>query len=199
MKKLLVATNNPGKFKEYKEIFKQLKIPLKLIFLRSLNIKEKVNEDGKTFKENAIKKAEFYCKLTNLPVLSDDGGMEIDYLNGAPGVKSRRWLGYEASDEEIIKFTLKKLKDVPGDKRGAQLRAVMGLAFPGGKKVHIFEGALRGSIAEKPMMGRIKGYPFRSLFLPSGRKKYLGELHIVAHRKKAVEKASPVLKKYFNF
>jgi XTP/dITP diphosphohydrolase len=199
LKTLLIATNNPGKVLEYKEIFRKLKIPLEIVSLKDLNIKAKIDETGKTFEENAIKKAKFYCKLTNLPTLSDDSGIEIDYLNGEPGVKSRRWPGYEASDEEIIKFTLKKLKGIPQNKRGAQLRAVIGLAFPETKRVYIFEGILRGSIAKKPIDKSIAGYPFRSIFIPERDNKYLGELDIVAHRKQAVEKALPLLKKNFKF
>lgn len=196
MKELLIATKNPGKVREYKEIFKQLKIPVKLVSLRDLGIRKGVEEDGQTFEENAIKKAKFYCQSSGLPTLSDDAGIEIDYLNGEPGVRSRRWPGYEASDEEIIEFTLEKLKGVPEKKRVAQLRAVVGLAFPGNEKIYIFEGILRGLIAEKPIKREIRGYPFRSLFLPLGGDKYLGELHIVAHRKQAIEKALPIIKKY---
>lgn len=206
MRKLLIATKNPGKILEYEEIFKQLKIPLRLISLKRLNIKERIEENGKTFEENAIQKARFYYKLTGLPTLSDDSGIEIDYLNGEPGVKSRRWPSsakasegkpeYEASDEEIIKFTLKKLRRVPISKRGAQLRAVIGLIFPGDEKVYAFEGVLRGHIAEKPIKLRMNGYPFRSIFIPLSGNKYLGELSIVAHRKQALEKALPIIKKY---
>ena len=87
-KKLLIATNNPGKLKEYKKLLKDL--PLKIVSLKNLGIKNKVDENAKTFEENAVKKAEFYSQLTGLPTLSDDGGLEIDYLNGEPGVKSRR-------------------------------------------------------------------------------------------------------------
>jgi len=197
MNKFLIATTNPGKIREYKEIFKQLKIPLKIVSLKDLNIRIKIAETGKTFEENAVKKAKFCCKLTNLPTLADDSGIEIDYLNGEPGVRSRRWPGYEASDEEIIKFTLKKLKGVPKNKRGAQLRAVIGLAFPGDRKVYTFKGILRGVIAKKPIKKRFRGYPFRTLFIPAQSKKYLGELSIVAHRKQAIEKALPLLKKKF--
>jgi XTP/dITP diphosphohydrolase len=196
MKKLLIATGNPGKIREYKEIFKQLKLPIKLISLKELKIKEKAEETGKTFRENAIIKASFFSKLSNLPTLSDDAGIEIDYLNGEPGVKSRRWLGYEMTDEEIINTALKKLEGAPKGKRSAQLKAVIGLNFPPSKKIYTFEGALRGFIAEKPMSKKLKGYPFRSIFMPLGNKKYLGQLGIVAHRKIAVEKSLKTIKKY---
>lgn len=188
MKKLLIATTNPGKVLEYKEIFKELKLPIELVSLKEVGIIEKAEEDGSTFEENAIKKARFYFNLSNLPTMSDDGGLEIDYLNGEPGVKSRRWPGYEASDEELQQIALDKLRGVPGEKRGAQLKAVIGLIFPSDEKFYTFEGILRGIIAEKPFDKIIAGYPFRSIFITDNQ--------LFAHRKKAVEKAIPIIKKY---
>jgi XTP/dITP diphosphohydrolase len=164
MKKLLIATNNPGKVKEYKELLKDL--PLKLVSLKDLGIKDKVNESGKTFEENAIKKAKFYSRLSGFLTLADDGGLEIDYLNGEPGVNSRRWPGYEATDKELIDFCLKKLEGVPWQKRKAQLRVIIALAIPG-KEVLTFEGKLRGIILTKPRGKLIPGYPFRPIFLSS--------------------------------
>ncbi|MFC1789619.1 non-canonical purine NTP pyrophosphatase [Patescibacteria group bacterium] len=197
MKKLLIATTNPGKVREYKGIFKKLKLPISLISLKDLGIIKKVKENGKTFRENAIKKAKFYQKIAKIPVLSDDAGLEINYLNGEPGVKSRRWPGYEASDEELINLTLKKLNGVPDNKRGAQLKSVIGLSLPGVAKVYTFEGKLKGFIGNIPIKKRIAGYPFRSLFKLSKKGKYLGEMNITeAHRKEAVKKALPIIKKY---
>lgn len=196
MKKLLIATTNPAKVREYKAIFKELGLEIELVSLQEAGIDKKIEETGSTFEENAIQKAEFYHGLSDLPVLSDDAGIEIDYLEGEPGVHSRRWSGYAASDEKIMQMALDKLKGVPKEKRGAQLKAAVALIFPPDLKVHIFEGILRGKIAEKPFGTAIAGYPFRSIFLPEGAKKYLNELDIIAHRKEAVEKALPIIKKY---
>jgi len=196
MKKILIATGNSGKIREYREIFKLLKLPIRLTSLKELGIKEEAEETGKTFEENAVIKAKFYSKISNLPTLSDDAGIEIDYLNGEPGVRSKRWLGHELTDEEIINTALEKLKGVPKEKRGARLKAVIGLIFPPDKKIYTFEGELEGFIAEKPMKKRLKDYPFRSIFMPLGDKKYLGQLGIVAHRRKAFEKSMPIIKKY---
>ena len=168
MKKLLIATTNQGKILEYREIFKDFAIQIELITLKDLNIEANVEEDGETFRENAIKKAEFYSGLSKLPTLSDDAGLEIDYLNGEPGVHSRRWPGYRATDEELMNLALEKLKGVPKEKRGAQLRAVVGLSFPGEEKIYTFEGILRGHIAEKPFQKTLAGYPFRSIFISAG-------------------------------
>jgi len=197
MTELLVATTNAGKVREYREIFKDFKLPVRIISLKEAKITKEIEEDGRTFEENAIKKAEFYYNLSGgLPTLSDDAGLEIDYLNGEPGVHSRRWPGYTASDEELMQLALEKLKGVPEEKRGAQLRAAVGLIFPGEEKVHVFEGVLRGRIAEKSFGEILPGYPFRSIFIPEKQNKHLNELNIVAHRRQAIEKALPIIKKH---
>jgi len=196
MKKLLIATTNQGKIAEYTAIFKELNITLELLTLRDLNINADMEETGETFEENAIAKAKFYYNLSKMPTLSDDAGLEIDYLKGEPGVHSRRWPGYTASDEELMNIALEKLQGVPKEKRGAQLKAVVGLCFPEDENVYTFEGILRGSIAEKSIGKVIPGYPFRSIFIPEDSDRYLGEAGIVTHRKQAIEKALPLIKKY---
>lgn len=195
MMKLLIATKNPAKIAEYKIILKDL--PLELITLGDLNIRANVEEDGETFEENAIKKVKFYSKLSGLPTLAEDGGIEIDYLNGEPGVKSRRWPGYEATDEELINITLEKLKGVPREERGAQLRAVIALVI--NRQIKTCEVVRRGVILEKPVEKIISGYPFRSLFYVPEIKKVLAEADkeeemLISHRKKAIEKLLPILK-----
>lgn len=200
MRKLLIATNNEGKIREYKEIFGQLEIPVDLVSLKELNIKEKIEETGKTFGENAVQKAEFYGKLSGLPTLADDGGLEIDYLNGEPGVKSRRWPGYEASDEELVNIVLKKLEGVLENKRKASLRIVLALFIPN-LKSYSFEAKLRGIITETPYKKLIPGYPFRAIFYLPEFKKVYGEIDFkeeaeIGHRRKAVEEALPIIKKY---
>lgn len=197
MKKLLIATNNPAKIAEYKIILKNL--PLEIITLGDLNIKVSVEEDGKNFEENAIKKAKFYSELTGLPTLAEDGGIEIDHLNGEPGVKSRRWPGYEASDEELIDLTLKKLEGVPLEKRGAQLSIVIALLI--NNEITTSEGAIRGIILEKPVETHIPGYPFRSVFYIPTMKKVFADMTeeeemLVSQRKKAIEKLLPIIKKH---
>jgi len=195
-KKLLIATNNPGKLREYKELLKDL--PLKIVSLKNLGIKNKVDENAKTFEENAVKKVKFYSQLTGLPTLADDGGLEIDYLNGEPGVKSRRWPGYEAADQELIDLCLEKLRGVCWGKRKAQLRVVVALAMPG-EEVLMSEGKLRGIILTKPRGKLISGYPFRLIFYLPGYRKSFGELSPeeeikIGQRKKAIKKLIPFLK-----
>ncbi len=201
MSKILIATHNPGKITEYKEIFGSL--PYELLMLDDLSIKEEPEENEKTFEANAVKKAEFYSGLTDLPVLAEDSGLEIDYLKGEPGVFSRRWPtaaeamagkpGSKKTDEELIQITLDKLKGVPLEKRGAQFRVV--IAFKKSPKSGILtaEGTLRGIILEKPAAAIVPGFPFRSLFYVPEIKKVIGELTMeeesrFAHRRQAIKK-----------
>jgi XTP/dITP diphosphohydrolase len=192
VKKLLIATKNQGKVGEFKEFLKGL--PFAIVSLQDLKIKEDIEEDGKTYKENSQKKALFFAKLTNLPAIADDGGIEIAALNGAPGVRSRRWLGYEATDEELISHMLKVSKKLPADNRKAVFKTIVSFAMPNGK-VWSVEGKVEGVISEKPLLKILKGYPYRSFFfLPKINKFYheselsKKEQRIYNHRYKAVLK-----------
>lgn len=199
MNKLLIATSNPGKLDEIKLFLSD--VPVELVGLDDVGITDRAEETGKTFEDNAILKAKFYGKLTGLPTIADDGGFEIDALNGAPGVKSHRWIHGEKDneDEDLIAYTFKKIKDVPLNKRGAQLRLVLALATPDGE-IHTSEASIRGIIPESPSMRRTKGFPYRSiLYLPELGKYYdhseltSEETDRLNHRKKAVELLRPVL------
>lgn len=196
MKKLLLATTNPGKILEHKTLLGHL--PLELVSLKDTGITAAVEENGKTFEENAVKKAIVYHTLSGLPVLADDGGLEVDYLKGEPGVLSRRWPGHEATDEELVQMLLEKLKGVPKKNRTAKLRVILALIFPGDDNVYTAEGVKKGYIGTEPV-NLIEGYPFRSLFYIPELGKYYSELTMeeeamLAHRKDAIDKLMPVLK-----
>ena len=200
MRKLLIATKNPGKLNEFKQFLEGL--PFEIVSLKDLNIAEDIEEDGKTYRENSQKKALFFAKLTGLPAIADDGGIEIDALNGAPGIKSRRWLGYEASDEEIVKHMLKISRELPENNRKAIFRTIVSFAMPRGR-VWSVEGKVEGIIAKKPLLKILKGYPYRSFFfIPKINKFYheselsKEEERLYNHRYKAVQKLLPVIKKY---
>ncbi len=202
MNKLLIATTNPGKLGEITKYLSDL--PIELVGLKEVRITEQVEETGKTFEENAILKAKFYSQKSGLPTIADDGGLEIDALHGEPGVKSHRWIGgnHEDSDEELIAHTIKKLKGIPLKNRQAQLRAVLALALPNGK-VFTAEAATRGIIPLAPGTHRTPGFPYRSLlFLPEVGKFYdhseltEAENNRYNHRKQALDKLTPVIKKY---
>ena len=199
VKKLLIATFNQGKFEEYEMLFKEYLPKMKLVSLSDLKIKQKVKETGKNYKENAVLKAKFYGNLTSFLTLADDGGLEIDYLNGAPGIFSRRWPGYKATDEQLIRTVLEKLKGVPKTKRKAWLRGVLALYFPDKKKVFTFRAQIRGIILKKQVQKKILGYPFRTIFyVPSRKKLYVNfskkEIVRFSHRTRPVKKLIKFLK-----
>lgn len=192
--KLLLATTNEGKVREYRHLLKDF--PFELITIKDLNITEKVEETEETFEENAVLKAREYCKKSNILTLADDGGLEIDYLGGEPGVKSRRWPGYEASDDELIELALQKLKGVPREKRTARFRVVIAVAL-NPEDIRTFSASLEGYITESPVYPIIKGYPFRSIFYCPEAGGVLAnftveEVHNL-HRKRALEQSMPLL------
>lgn len=196
MKKILVATHNPGKIMEYKEILGGH--ALEFLLLNDLNILDEPEEDGKTFEENAIKKVDFYSQFTDLPVLAEDGGLEIDHLNGEPGVYSRRWPGHKATDQELIDMTLSKLEGVPREKRGAQFRVVIAFKKSPKDKIVTAEGVLRGVILERSGAEVTPGFPFRSLFYLPEIDKVIGDATSedetkILHRRIAIEKLLPFL------
>ncbi|MBI5619446.1 non-canonical purine NTP pyrophosphatase [Candidatus Gottesmanbacteria bacterium] len=200
MQRLLIATTNPGKLAEIKLFLSDM--PLELVGLTDVGITDTIEETGTTFEENAVLKAKFYAKKSGLPTIADDGGLEIDALNGAPGVKSHRWIhgDRDDSDEELIQYALDRLKDVSDDKRGAQLRLVLALVLPSGE-VLTAEEKVRGIIPRQASQARHKGFPYRSLlYLPEIGKYYnhdeltAAETDAYNHRKKALEILKPILK-----
>ncbi len=196
--KILIATKNPAKFKDIKSSLDSL--PYQFVSLNDLGIKDDVLEDGKTFEENALKKALFYSKKSGLPTISDDGGIEINALNGEPGVKTRRWIDEtESSDDNLIKYTLLRMRKYKGEEREAQLRAVLVLALSSGETYKV-EGKIRGIIADKPYKTYKTGFPFDALLYFPDSKKYYYELKYeqknpTNHRTIALEKMKPIIKR----
>lgn len=171
--KILIATKNPAKAKE---IDKYLGDGFELVSLADFPDAPNIEETGKTFLENAILKARAYFEWAGLPSVADDAGLGIDALNGEPGVMSRRWPGYEATDQELIDLALLKLKNVPKEKRTAHLRTV-GVFYDGENILHV-EGSIDGYIVEKQTVPCEKGYPFRSIFwIPKFNKLYQDLTH----------------------
>ena len=199
MKKLLIATTNPGKLAEIKRFLSDL--PIELISLRDAGIMDFPEETGETFEENAILKAKYYAKESNLPTLADDGGFEIDALGGEPGVKSHRWIDQsrESTDEELIAYTIERMRSIPEDGRGAQLRLVLALVLPDGE-IHTTEASVRGVVPLNPTGNISEGFPFRSLlFLPEINKYYNhdeltdSENDLYNHRKRALDQLKPII------
>ena len=204
MKSLLIATHNPAKVIEIKLGLKPLtKFGIKLITISDLKIKDMPEETGKTFEENAFLKAKFYADISKLPTIADDGGVAIKELNGEPGVKSRMWLGYDATDQELINHTIERLEGKPLSKRSAYLETCLCFFDPNGKKVIYQKEKIKGLISLKPSSKRLEGYPFRSLFIikVNGKSKYYDGLNSkeqkqLNHRLIAINRLLPKLLKH---
>jgi XTP/dITP diphosphohydrolase len=122
MSKVVLATGNPGKLREIREILQDM--PWEIVAQSEFDCPDAI-EDGLSFVENAIKKARHACAFTGLPAIADDSGLEVDALLGAPGIYSARYAGEGASDEQNIHNLLDALTDVPPEKRSARFRCVM--------------------------------------------------------------------------
>lgn len=197
MKKLLIATTNTGKLKEFTNFLQDLS--LEFLSLKDVGIFTDVEEAGKTYKENSELKATFYAKKSNLPAIADDGGLEIDFLNGAPGLQSKRWVGKNSTDKKIIEHMKKISQNLPDNNRNASFKISLSLALPNGK-VWTVEDKVDGIIAKKPYLKLSKGYPYRSfLYIPELKKFYHEdqlsdrELKLYNHRYKAVQKLKPII------
>lgn len=198
MNKLLIATKNKGKLKEFKNFLSDL--PLELVSLTDVGITEDFEENGKSYSENSEGKARFYAELSNLPTLSDDGGIEIEALNFEPGIRSRRWLGHEATDQELIEHMVKVSKEL-GENRTAYFRTIVSIVSPDGELIQEF-GEVKGIIAKKPFLKLNHGYPYRSFFYLPEISRYYHESDLSEeqeklynHRYKAVQKLKPKLEK----
>jgi XTP/dITP diphosphohydrolase len=189
--KILIGSHNEGKINEIKNFLERLKQELEILSLKDFYIDESPEETGNTSLENAVLKANFYFEKTNIPTIADDGGLLIPYLNNEPGVKSRLWLGYEVSDEELINYTLERMKEAKDKERVAFLETCV--CYYDGENLIWEQEKIKGYIAEKPSKNGIRGYPFRSLFIVEKFNKYYDELteeeHLmINHRVKALKR-----------
>jgi len=184
IKRLVIGTSNPGKEKEWNFF---LKNKFSIIPVSEIGNFDSPKENGKTFLENAIQKAKYYSKLTNEYVLSEDGGFEVEYLNGLPGVKSRRILqgNKDGSDEELIEYILEKLKGVPKSKRKARIIVYVVVSDPKGKIIFKEHNFIEGIITTKPSDVLDPGYPYRSILYLKESNKYFSELSDEEHKKYA--------------
>jgi XTP/dITP diphosphohydrolase len=203
MKKLLLATSNPGKLSEMRFGLVNLsKKGWQLLSLADLKINHEPEETGQTFAENAELKARHYARLAKMPALADDGGFVIPYLNNQPGVRSARWLGKNSNDENLIEHTIKKLKKAKNNERAAYLELVL-CFFDPQRKLSLYENEkISGFVASKPTKKRIKGFPYRALLKVCPFNKYYDELspqeHAQAnHRLKALSQLQQKLNNYY--
>ena len=170
-KKLILSTGNINKVEEIKYILKDL--PVDVLSKDDLGFKDlKIEEDGETLKENAIKKASILAEKVEGIVIADDSGLFVDYLNGAPGIHSARYSGDNANYRDNNVKLLKELKGVPMDKRGA-FRTVIALVETDGKIITL-TGECRGAIGFEPKGD--EGFGYDPLFIVEGYNKTFAEL-----------------------
>jgi XTP/dITP diphosphohydrolase len=153
--KLLVATHNPGKAREYAQLLADL--PLVVTWLADVAITEAVEETGATFAENALLKARHYAGLTGLLTWADDSGLEVDALGGEPGVFSARYGGPGLSDQQRCAALLAALNGAPEAQRTARFRCVVALAHPDGRS-WTTTGVIEGRILSAPRGANGFGY-----------------------------------------
>jgi len=145
--KLLLATNNQGKAREYRHLLRDL--PCEIVTLAEQGINTSVAETGHSLEDNARLKAVVLAEESHLLALADDSGLEVDVLGGEPGALSARYAGEDASDRERVSYLLARLKGVPWEKRSARFRCVIALAMPDGE-VEFCCGECHGFITFEP-------------------------------------------------
>lgn len=196
MMRFVIATRNKKKLEELKRILGDLDITL--LSMDDFPELGDVVEDGLSFEENALKKARYVAKKTGLPAISDDSGLEVDVLAGAPGIYSARYAGENASDEENVKKLLSELRGIPVSHRKARFVCCIALVFPDGDE-HIFTGYVEGVITEEPR--GTHGFGYDPVFQPEGFDRTFAEMNSnekdqLSHRKKAIDKLKFFLIQY---
>ncbi len=195
MRKLLIATHNRGKVREYRKLLEDL--PFEVVYLDDLGIDETVEETGETFAENAVAKATAYARMTGLLTWADDSGLVVDALGGAPGVRSARYAGPDATDADRYRKLLRALEGVPWEKRTARFRSVVAIATPDGD-IWTTEGVCEGVIAFEPK--GTQGFGYDPVFYLPDLGRHMAELspeekNRISHRGKAARKAREILEK----
>ena len=183
MKKIVVATNNPGKLKEIKEILKNYE----LLSLKDINCEIEVEENQETFEGNSKKKAKEISEATNMPCIADDSGLCIEAFKGWPGVHTARFLGENATPSQRNEAILEKMRDLKREERKAKVVCVMTYCEKG--EFIVARGEIRGKIAEEPK-GK-NGFGFDPIFELESGKTYAElseeEKNAISHRKRALE------------
>ncbi|MFV9511100.1 XTP/dITP diphosphatase [Tepidibacillus sp. LV47] len=192
--KIVLATKNQGKVREFKALFSELGI--EILSMKELANVPEIIEDGNTFEENAKKKAETICKLTGVPTIADDSGLVVDILGGAPGVYSARYAGEHATDEENNQKLLQALAGIPMEKRTAHFVAYLAFAVPNSETIGV-QDSVDGYILESPR-GQY-GFGYDPLFYLPEYNKTMAELNPetknrISHRGKAMRRLFQMLK-----
>jgi XTP/dITP diphosphohydrolase len=193
---VIVATRNKGKIREIRDALRGLN--LRIYGLSDFPDVPEIEEDGRSFTENALKKARFYAKYFGKLTLADDSGLEVDSLKGLPGVYSARYAGERASSRDNNQKLLREIQGVTISKRGARFRCIIAMKFPGGREA-LAEGSCRGKIGLKEK-GK-KGFGYDPLFILPKNGKTMAELSLekknrVSHRGKALRKIRRIIQSF---
>ncbi|MEW6717601.1 MAG: RdgB/HAM1 family non-canonical purine NTP pyrophosphatase [Chloroflexota bacterium] len=195
MKSLLLATQNPGKTKEMKALLGVL--PLNLIMPQELDLQIAISEDGSTYAENAAHKALAYAQASTLPTIADDSGLEVEALDGSPGIHSARFAPWsEATDADRRCYLLEQLQPYPRPWK-ARFRCTVALATPRGE-IYFTEGICTGEII--PTERGTHGFGYDPIFYLPQQGLTMAELptgvkNTLSHRARAVQAAIPIIKK----
>ena len=195
MPKILLATGNHGKVREFSRLLQGT--PFSLTTPAEEGIDIEVDENGYTFEENACLKAVAYAAKSQYPVIADDSGLEVDALGGEPGTLSARYAGENASNDDRIALVLSRLQGIPPDKRTARFRCVIAIALPS-REIHLCEGECPGYITLEPKGA--SGFGYDPIFYLPELEKTMAELNMeeknrISHRGKAVRKALETLER----
>ncbi len=171
-RKVLIATGNPAKLTEIRQYLSDL--PLEFVSLKDVGITQEVEEDTNTYEGNSQKKAWEYSRLSGLPAIADDGGLEIAALGGMPGVNARYFGDEKGTDEAIIEKMKQVLKDAPDDNRNVVFIGVNTLALPTGE-LWSTRAEVNLELAKTPDLKFVTGFPFRSFLVLPGTNKYFHE------------------------
>jgi len=196
-RKLLLATNNQAKVREYRTLLKSL--PFELVTLTEQGITTVVDEVGESLEENARLKATLLATESQLLALADDSGLEVDALGGEPGRLSARYAGEGASDRDRVNYLLSRLKDVPWQERSARFRCIIAVATPNGE-VEFCSGECQGMITFEP--SGEQGFGYDPIFCLPELGKTMAELSLeiknqFSHRGQAAQKVYQLLQKHY--
>jgi XTP/dITP diphosphohydrolase len=191
---IVLATTNKKKVEEIKKIFGVMDTASRIYTLDDFPAVGDVIEDGDTFEANALKKARHVAGATRMTAIADDSGLEVDALDGAPGVYSARYAGEGVSDDQNSTKLLDALKDVPDEKRGARFACC--IALVSSNEVKTFMGYVEGTIGRE-LKGQ-NGFGYDPLFYPEGSKKTFAEIkdtekNAISHRAMALRELQKYL------
>ncbi|NWF52691.1 MAG: XTP/dITP diphosphatase [Nitrospirae bacterium] len=192
MMEIVVATRNKRKVEEIKRILAEM--PVKILTIEDFPECPEVEEDGRTFEENAVKKALNIARCTGKPSLADDSGLEVYALNGAPGVMSSRYAGPDSDDMKNIEKLLKEMDSLNDKKRSARFVCCIALAFPEGN-IKTFFGYVEGIIGKEPKGS--SGFGYDPVFYPEGHGRSFAEMS--SEEKDALSHRGKALREFLNY